>query len=112
MTSLVPGNIFTMKKLLLTLLWVAACKSADKAPAGGGGGGGLEMSSSSAACKKAMTCCEKMVEVQKGKASPEDVNLSCSGVAIAKTDAECDQFRQGYAASLESGGKAVPAECK
>ncbi|MBA3397823.1 MAG: hypothetical protein H0T89_34685 [Deltaproteobacteria bacterium] len=89
--------------LLLALLTVAACKSSDKeAPAG------LAMSSSSAACKKAMKCCELYAKLE----TPSDLNLKCSGVALAKTDADCDLFRQGHASAFESKGTAVPADCK
>lgn len=93
-----------MKTLvLLALLTVAACKSAEKAaPAG------LEMSSSSPACKKAMKCCELYAKLE----TPSDLNLKCAGVALAKTDAECDLFRQGHAAAFESKSTAVPADCK
>lgn len=96
--------------LIAGALALVACKSKsdDKAT----GGSKLEMKSNSAVCKKAMTCCELYVKVEKGASTPEDINLMCSGVALAATDAECDQFRQGYVATLESGGKTVPAECK
>ena len=59
-----------------------------------------------------MSCCVELVKLKKGGTSPEDVNLMCSGVALVKTDAECDQFRQGYAASFESAEKPVPDTCK
>ena len=94
-----------MRMLLLCVLAFAACSKKADEPA-------LEMTSSSAVCKKAMTCCERYVKVEKGASSLEDINLMCSGVALATTDAECDQFRQGYIATLEGGGKTVPAECK
>ena len=95
-----------MKFLIVAALALVACKSDKKSE------GGLEMKSSSAACKKAMTCCEQYVKIEKGGTKAEDVNLMCSGVALAGTDAECDQFRQGYVATLEAGSKTVPAECK
>jgi hypothetical protein len=63
-------------------------------------------------CKKALTCCEKRVELEKGAASIEDINLSCSGVAMAETDEQCEEFRQGYAASIEASGRDLPPECK
>lgn len=97
-----------MKHLLFLVATLAlvGCKS-DKRESRG-----LEMSSSSAACKKAMTCCELRVKAQKGTATIEDLNISCSGVALAKTDAECSQFRDGYAAVFTEKGLEVPAECK
>jgi hypothetical protein len=73
---------------------------------------GLMMSSDSAVCKQAMACCEKRVELEKGATTIEDINLMCSGVALAETDEDCEQFRQGYAASIEAAGKELPAECK
>ncbi len=89
--------------VLLAMLTVIACKSSEKAaPAG------LEMASSSAACKKAMKCCERYAKLE----TPSDLNLKCSGVALAKTDADCELFRQGHAAAFESKNAAVPADCK
>lgn len=88
----------------------AGCKSSDDA--GGDDERGLAMSSDSAACKQAMACCEKRVELEKGEATPEDINLSCSGVAMAKTDELCEEFKQGYVVALEAAGKELPAECK
>lgn len=98
-----------MKHLLFLVATLAlvGCKS-DK-PAGGSG---LAMSSSSAACKKAMTCCELSVKAQKGTATPEDINLSCSGVALAKTDADCNLFRDGYVGVFTAKELEIPAECK
>lgn len=98
-----------MKHLLLlactlATLSLVGCKSGKKEP-------GLEMASSSAVCKKAMSCCEAYAKDGKDTVSPEDLNLKCSGVALAKTDGECDLFRQGYADSLTAKGTALPAEC-
>ncbi len=73
---------------------------------------GLHMKSDSAVCKKAMKCCEERVKVETGGSKPEDINLKCSGVAMASTDDECKQFAKGYAMGLEAGGKTVPASCK
>lgn len=87
------------------------CKSSDK-KAGESEAPGLSMSSNSAACKKAMACCAIYAKNDKGTATPEDLNLKCSGVAMAKSDTECDQFRQGYAASFDAKGTPAPAECK
>lgn len=100
----------TFTVLLIALAMGVGCKSSDDAASGEGAG--LHMSSDSAVCKKAMTCCEKMVELEKGKAAIEDINLSCSGVALAETDEQCEQFRQGYAAALQADGKALPSECE
>ena len=96
------------------MLLSIGCKS-DTKGAGESGGDeerGLMMSSDSAVCKKAMSCCVALVKSEKGKASPEDVNLKCSGVALADTDDMCTQFHKGYVMALESSDKAVPAECK
>lgn len=92
--------------MMLCVLALAACSKKADEPAG------LEMKSSSAVCKKAMTCCEQYVKIEKGASKLEDINLMCSGVALAATDAECEQFREGYVSTLESGGKPIPAECK
>lgn len=73
---------------------------------------GLIMSSSSATCKAAMKCCEALVRDEKPSAGIEDLNLSCSGVALAKTDEACGQFQAGYVATFESRNKEVPADCK
>lgn len=94
-----------MKFFCVAVLALVGCKSESKSS-------GLEMTSSSAVCKKAMACCEQYVKIEKGGTKSEDINLMCSGVALAATDAECDQFRQGYVATLEAGSKTVPAECK
>ena len=73
---------------------------------------GLYMSSDSAICKKSMQCCEARVKVEKGKVTPEDLNLMCSGVALAKTDKDCQAFMDGYVAVFELDKVDVPAECK
>lgn len=75
-------------------------------------GSGLMLSNDTPLCRKALECCEKMVELDKGKASPEDINLSCSGVGMAADDKGCDDFKKGYAMSIEGKGKPVPDSCK
>ena len=53
-----------------------------------------------------------MVEAEKGKATPEDINLSCSGVGMADSDDICKEFKKGYAMALEASGKPLPDDCK
>jgi hypothetical protein len=72
----------------------------------------LMLSNDTPACRKALECCEAMVAANNGKATPEDINLSCSGVGMADSDSTCDEFKKGYAMSLEAGGKPVPDACK
>ncbi|MEM9696021.1 MAG: hypothetical protein AAGA56_25990 [Myxococcota bacterium] len=84
----------------------------DDAKSGNEPSSRLAMSSESDVCKKAMKCCEERVKLETGGTKSEDINLKCSGVAMAKTDDECKQFAKGYAMSLEAGGKTVPASCK
>lgn len=103
-------KIYFAAVLVVGLALGVGCKSSDDA--GGDEGPALHMSSDSEVCKKAMACCEKQVELEKGTASPEDINLSCSGVALAETDEDCEAFRKGYVASLEAAGKELPAECQ
>jgi len=100
-----------MKLASLALLVATAlvgCKDKGAAPAGEG----LEMTSHSATCTKAMQCCVEMVKLDKGKATPEDINLSCSGVALAKDDAGCQEFAKGYAAAISEKEKPLPTACK
>lgn len=96
--------------LVVALALGVGCKSSDEAA--GDKGRGLHMSSDSEVCKKAMACCEKQVELEKGTASIEDINLSCSGVALAETDEDCEAFRKGYASALTAAGKELPVECQ
>ncbi len=98
----------TMASVFLISLFALGCKSdgKDDMP------DGLLMSSESAACKQAMKCCEAMVRDEKPAAGIEDMNISCSGVALATTDDECGQFKAGYVAVFESREKALPADCK
>ncbi|MBT8496208.1 MAG: hypothetical protein KJO07_24395 [Deltaproteobacteria bacterium] len=105
-----------MKQALILLFGIflaVACKGESKdgdSAKDEGSSPGLEMSSDSAACKQAMDCCKEMVKVTEGKLTPENVNLKCSGVALAESDDDCNQFKKGYAAALE--GKEAPAVCK
>lgn len=102
--------------ITLTLFALAACGSGDASKAKGGDSAkerpGLQLSNDTPGCRKALECCEKMVEIDKGKATPEDINLSCSGVALAADDKTCDDFKKGYAMAVESKGKPVPDSCK
>jgi len=103
--------------VVLSLAVLGACKSegskgGDESAAKGDDSPALEMSSDSATCKKAMKCCVAVVKAEKGKAKIEDINLKCSGVALASSDDECSQFQKGYAMTFESKEQPVPAECK
>jgi len=73
---------------------------------------GLKLSNDTPACQQALACCEAMVELDKGKATPEDINLSCSGVGMAADDKTCGDFKTGYSMAIESKGKPVPESCK
>lgn len=72
----------------------------------------LILSNDTDVCRKALKCCEAMVEAEKGKLTPEDINLSCSGVGMANDDNMCQEFAKGFAIALEAGGKPVPDACK
>ena len=72
----------------------------------------LILSNDSPECRKALECCEAMVTAEKGKATPEDINLSCSGVGMADSDDTCKEFKKGYAMAFEASGKPVPDACK
>ena len=72
----------------------------------------LMLSNDTPACRAALECCEAMVEADKGEKTPEDINLSCSGVGMASDDKTCDDFKKGYAMSIEAKGKPVPDSCK
>ena len=72
----------------------------------------LHLSNDTDACRNALKCCEEMVKAEKGEATPEDINLSCSGVGMAPDDKTCDDFKKGYAMSFESKDKPVPDSCK
>ena len=93
-----------MKLLIVALVVITGCGKGDEPS--------LHMTNSSAKCKQAMACCEQRVKTDKGKVTADDLNLMCSGVALAKTDEECDQFRAGYVAAFESKSVPVPAACK
>lgn len=72
----------------------------------------LMLSNDTPACRQALECCEKMVEATKGSATPEDINLSCSGVGMASDDNTCGEFKKGFAMAIEAGGKPLPDSCK
>lgn len=103
---------------LTSFVLVAGCGSDDKPKAEGDAKAkpearpSLRLSNDTPACQKALECCEKMVEIDKGKTTPEDINLSCSGVGMAADDKTCDDFKKGYAMGIESKGKPVPDSCK
>ncbi|MCR9159263.1 MAG: hypothetical protein ACE37F_08905 [Nannocystaceae bacterium] len=74
---------------------------------------GLMLSNDTEVCRKALKCCVESVKISNdGKADPEKVNLSCSGVGMAPDDATCTQFAEGYKAVFEAGGKPVPDVCE
>ena len=83
------------------------CGSKDK-----DAGPSLDMTSDSAVCKKAMACCKERVKLETGGLKADDLNLKCSGVALADTDEACTQFMQGYAMSFTEKKAEVPAVCK
>jgi hypothetical protein len=110
-----------------TLLITAACDSnkaeGDKSKAGEASKADADKAKSdkpslmlrndTPACQAALKCCEAMVKATKnGEATPEDINLSCSGVGMADSDDRCEEFKKGYAASLEAKGGELPADCK
>jgi hypothetical protein len=72
----------------------------------------LMLTNDTPACRQALVCCEKMVELDKGSASPEDINLSCSGVGIAADDDMCEDFKKGYAMAIEAKSQELPDACK
>jgi hypothetical protein len=72
----------------------------------------LILSNDTPACRTALECCEAMVELEKGEATPEDINLSCSGVGMAADDKTCGDFQKGYVMAIEGSGKPVPDACK
>lgn len=72
----------------------------------------LMLSNDTEACKQALKCCEAMVESQGTELTPEQINLSCSGVGMADSDDTCNEFKKGYAMSIEAAGKPVPDACK
>lgn len=72
----------------------------------------LILSNDTPECQKALKCCEAMVTSEKGKATPEDINLSCSGVGMADSDDTCKEFKKGYAMAFEASGKPLPDDCK
>lgn len=73
----------------------------------------LMLSNDTEACRAALKCCEERVKLKNdGKATPEDINLSCSGVGMAADDTACGEFKKGYVMEIESLGKPVPDACK
>ncbi|PRQ09032.1 hypothetical protein [Enhygromyxa salina] len=72
----------------------------------------LRLSNDTEECRNALKCCEAMVSAEKGSATPEDINLSCSGVGMADSDDLCKEFKKGFTMALEAGGKPVPDACK
>jgi hypothetical protein len=106
-----------MMLLAVSALSLAACDKKDEAKDAKGDKAekkkpGLMLSNDTPACQKALECCEAMVAAEKGSATPEDINLSCSGVGMADNDKLCDDFKTGYAMAIESSGKPVPDACK
>lgn len=75
-------------------------------------GPSLRLSNDTEACQNALKCCVESVKLRNdGKADPEQVNLSCSGVGMAPDDATCKQFADGYKPLFEAEGKPVPEVC-
>lgn len=110
--------------LALSLLAAAgACKNKDSASAEKGSAAAAprkagilpwepeSMTHDSPACRKALTCCEAKIAVENPLAKAEDYNGGCSGVAVAASDADCEQFRKGYIDELNAEKKPVPGGC-
>ncbi|MFO7562321.1 MAG: hypothetical protein R6X02_06730 [Enhygromyxa sp.] len=104
--------------LLAALVFAPACDKKDEAKSDAKSDEAkkdkpsLMLSNDTPACQQALACCEKMVEIDKGEATPEDINLSCSGVGMAGDDKTCGDFKKGYAMAIEAKGQAVPDACK
>ncbi len=110
--------------LALSLLAaLGACKDKDSASGGKPGAaaprapGSLpwepdSMAHDSPACRKALTCCEAKIAVENPLAKAADYNGGCSGVALAASDADCEQFRKGYIDALTAEKKSVPGGCE
>ena len=92
---------------LTTLCFGFGCGSKDKSS-----GPSLDMSSDSAVCKKAMDCCKERVKLKTGSLKADDLNLMCSGVALATTDKNCNLFKEGYVLAFTAKKAEVPAVCK
>jgi|GEM_PF-2546955 len=72
----------------------------------------LMLSNDTEVCRKALECCVESVKVENdGKAEPDQINLSCSGVAMASDDDTCKQFADGYKYTFEKAKAEVPAVC-
>jgi hypothetical protein len=102
--------------VLLTALCFPGCKDSSSEGSGDDTAAddkpSLMLSNDTEVCQKALRCCEEMIRARKGGTTPEDINLSCSGVGMAKTDDECQEFAKGYAAAIESVGAKLPPDCK
>ncbi|MEM6296326.1 MAG: hypothetical protein AAGA54_33960 [Myxococcota bacterium] len=73
----------------------------------------LRLQNDTDACRQALECCVERVKLDNdGKAEPDQINLSCSGIGMAQDDATCKQFAQGYAYNFEKAGKPLPEVCK
>jgi hypothetical protein len=111
-------TFLTALPILAALMFAPACDKKDDAKSDGKDGAkkedkpSLMLSNDTPACRQALECCEKMVELDKGKATPEDINLSCSGVGMAGDDQTCGDFKKGYAIGIEAKGQTVPDACK
>ncbi len=118
----------TRKNILLTVsllgcLGPAGCdskdeaKSDDKAEAKDGAKDdakkpALMLSNDTEVCRKALECCVESVKLANdGKAEPDQINLSCSGVGMAPDDDTCTQFAKGYKMAFEAKKAEVPASC-
>ncbi len=72
----------------------------------------LMLSNDTETCRKALECCVESVKLSNdGKADPEKINLSCSGVGMAPDDDTCKQFAAGYKPAFEAASKPVPESC-
>ena len=73
----------------------------------------LRLRNDTDACRHALECCVERVKLDNdGKADPDQINLSCSGIGMAQDDATCKQFAEGYAYNFEKAGKPLPEVCK
>lgn len=108
-------RLLTALPILAALVLAPACDKKDEAKSDGKSEDkkpSLMLSNDTPACRQALECCEKMVEIDKGKATPDDINLSCSGVGLANDDNTCGDFKKGYAMAIEAKGQPVPDACK
>jgi hypothetical protein len=108
-------RLLTIVPLFAALVCASACDKQDDAKqddAKKDAKPSLMLSNDTPACRQALECCEQMVEATKGSATPEDINLSCSGVGMAPDDSTCGEFKKGFAMAIEAGGKPLPDSCK